>query len=107
MRDLGEIVEYGPVQDVYLDPQHPYTRALVSAQPSMDPDRRRKEAPISGDPPNPINPPAGCRFHTRCPMAQELCARVAPALAAQEDSAHLAACHLVTGAITAQIKEAV
>lgn len=104
---LGEIVEYGPVQDVYLDPQHPYTRALLSAQPSMDPDRRRKEAPISGDPPNPINPPSGCRFHTRCPMAQELCARVAPALAAQENSAHLAACHLVTGAITAQIKEAV
>jgi peptide/nickel transport system ATP-binding protein len=99
---LGEVAEYGPVQSVYDDPQHPYTRALLSAQPSMDPDRRRKEAPISGDPPNPINPPAGCRFHTRCPMVQELCKHSAPVLASPNNPDHSAACHLVTGAIPAR-----
>ena len=96
---LGEVVEYGPVQDVYDTPQHPYTRALLSAQPSMDPDRRRKEAPISGDPPNPINPPSGCRFHTRCPMVQKLCRETTPILAGPNNPDHSAACHLVTGAI--------
>jgi len=100
---LGEVVEYGPVHSIYDDPQHPYTRALLSAQPSMDPDRRRTEAPISGDPPNPINPPAGCRFHTRCPMAQDLCKQVVPALTSPENPQHAAACHLVTGAIRAKI----
>jgi peptide/nickel transport system ATP-binding protein len=104
---LGEIVEYGPVQDVYLDPQHPYTQALLSAQPSMDPDRRRKQAPISGDPPNPINPPSGCRFHTRCPMAQDLCRHTAPALASPAGTDHLTACHLVTGAIQPQTGKSV
>lgn len=99
---LGEVAEYGPVQSVYDDPQHPYTRALLSAQPSMDPDRRRTEAPISGDPPNPINPPAGCRFHTRCPMVQELCRHSAPELASPNNPGHSAACHLVTGAIPAR-----
>ena len=99
---LGEVVEYGPVQEVYDHPQHPYTRALLSAQPSMDPDRRRTEAPISGDPPNPINPPSGCRFHTRCPMAQALCKVTAPAMTAPGRSPHAAACHLVTGAIQAR-----
>jgi peptide/nickel transport system ATP-binding protein len=98
---LGEVVEYGPVQDVYDAPLHPYTQALLSAQPSMDPDRRRTEAPISGDPPNPINPPSGCRFHTRCPMAQKLCQDKAPELAAPHNAEHSAACHLVTGAIHA------
>ena len=99
---LGEVAEYGPVQAVYDDPQHPYTQALLSAQPSMDPDRRRREAPISGDPPNPINPPSGCRFHTRCPMAEALCAQTAPALASPGSPEHAAACHLVTGAIRAK-----
>ena len=100
---LGEVAEYGPVQEVYDNPQHPYTKALLSAQPSMNPDRRRKEAPISGDPPNPINPPTGCRFHTRCPMAAELCAQTAPALASPGNPSHSAACHLVTGAIQAKV----
>ena len=104
---LGEVVEYGPVQDVYLDPQHPYTQALLSAQPSLDPDRRRTHAPISGDPPNPINPPSGCRFHTRCPMAQALCQHKAPALASLVAADHFAACHLVTGEIRAQTDEMV
>ena len=67
---LGEIVEIGAVEDVYSDPQHPYTRALLGAMPSMDPDRRTLEAPLTGDPPNPIDPPSGCRFHTRCASAE-------------------------------------
>jgi peptide/nickel transport system ATP-binding protein len=59
----------------------------------MDPDRRTKEAPLAGDPPNPINPPAGCRFHTRCPFAEEVCARASPGLAAVAPG-HAAACHM-------------
>src|ERR1043166_8622583 len=59
---LGKIVELGPVEAIYGNPQHPYTRALLSARPSMDPRKRTKEAPIQGDPPNPIDPPSGCRW---------------------------------------------
>ncbi len=77
---LGKIVEIGPVEAIYGDPQHPYTRALLSARPSMDPRKRTKEAPIQGDPPNPIDPPSGCRFRTRCPFAEDVCARTEPLL---------------------------
>src|SRR5437667_2005876 len=77
---LGRIAEIGPVEAIYENPRHPYTRALLSAMPSMDPDRRTQEAPLAGDPPNPINPPPGCRFHTRCPFAEEVCAHVSPDL---------------------------
>ena len=56
---LGEVVETGPVETLWSDPRHPYTRALLAAMPSLDPDNRTKEAPIAGDPPNPINPPSG------------------------------------------------
>ena len=78
---LGKIVEIGRVEDIYGDPQHPYTRALLSARPSMDPRRRTQEAPIQGDPPNPIDPPSGCRFRTRCPFAESVCAGTEPVLA--------------------------
>src|SRR4029077_482933 len=77
---LGKIVELGPVEAIYGDPQHPYTRALLSARPSMDPRKRTHEAPIQGDPPNHTDPPSGCRFRTRCPFAEEVCARVEPTL---------------------------
>src|SRR5690606_26841074 len=63
---LGQVVEQGAVDAVYARPSHPYTRALLSSKPSLDPRKRTLEAPISGDPPNPINPPSGCRFRTRC-----------------------------------------
>ena len=99
---LGEVVEIGDVQQVYDNPQHPYTQALLSAQPSMDPDNRRKEAPISGDPPNPINPPSGCRFHTRCPHVRPLCKEYTPLLTSAGTSDHAAACHLVSGALDAR-----
>src|SRR5215212_4057900 len=77
---LGKVVELGPVDRIYREPKHPYTRALLSAMPSMDPRRRTTEAPLTGDPPNPINPPSGCRFRTRCPFGEPLCAEVTPAL---------------------------
>jgi peptide/nickel transport system ATP-binding protein len=89
---LGKIVELGPVEAIYGDPQHPYTRALLSARPSMDPRKRTHEAPIQGDPPNPIDPPSGCRFRTRCPFAEDVCARVEPLLA--ETGRQAVACHM-------------
>ncbi len=89
---LGKIVELGPVEAIYGDPQHPYTQALLSARPSMDPRKRTKEAPIQGDPPNPIDPPSGCRFRTRCPFAEDVCARVEPPLA--DTGRQEVACHM-------------
>ena len=65
---LGKVAEIGPADAIFSAPRHPYTEALLASMPSMDPDQRTHEAPISGDPPNPINPPPGCRFHTRCKM---------------------------------------
>src|SRR4029077_18709428 len=63
---LGKVAEVGPSESIFAHPRHPYTEALLASMPSMDPDKRTREAPIPGDPPNPINPPPGCRFHTRC-----------------------------------------
>jgi peptide/nickel transport system ATP-binding protein len=77
---LGRAVEVGPVDEIWRAPQHPYTRALLSAMPSMDPDRRTREPPLAGDPPNPIDPPSGCRFRTRCAFAEAVCAAATPAL---------------------------
>ncbi|MCS6892333.1 MAG: ATP-binding cassette domain-containing protein [Rhodovarius sp.] len=90
---LGEVVEIGPVEAIYDRPAHPYTRALLASRPSMDPARRRLAPPLTGDPPNPVNPPSGCRFRTRCAFAEEVCARSKPTLAAVEGG-HLAACHM-------------
>jgi peptide/nickel transport system ATP-binding protein len=89
---LGKIVELGPVEAIYGEPLHPYTRALLSARPSMDPRKRTREAPIQGDPPNPIDPPSGCRFRTRCPFAEDVCARAEPPLA--ETARQMVACHM-------------
>ena len=93
---LGKVVEVGRVEDIYHAPKHPYTRALLSAMPSMDPDRRTEEAPLLGDPPNPINPPTGCRFHTRCPFAEAVCTATEPLLSGQATDAeqHRVACHM-------------
>ena len=77
---LGEVVELGPVDKVWDQPAHPYTRALLAAMPSSDPDRRTETPPITGDPPNPIDPPPGCAFNPRCPLAFDLCLQQAPAL---------------------------
>jgi peptide/nickel transport system ATP-binding protein len=92
---LGQIVELGPVEAIYGGAKHPYTQALLASRPTMDPDRRTMEPPLSGDPPNPIDPPSGCRFRTRCGFAEAVCARVAPTLAAAaDDLAHGVACHI-------------
>jgi peptide/nickel transport system ATP-binding protein len=90
---LGKVVEIGPVNRIYLDPQHPYTQALLTAMPSMDPRRRTLRAPLSGDPPNPISPPSGCRFRTRCPFAEKVCEGVPPQLLVLKNSAAVA-CHM-------------
>jgi peptide/nickel transport system ATP-binding protein len=90
---LGRIVEAGEVGTIFRRPSHPYTRALLRAMPSMDPDRRTEVSPLTGDPPNPINPPSGCRFRTRCTFAEAVCARVAPDLEAI-GSDHDVACHM-------------
>src|SRR5215831_3770783 len=92
---LGRVVELGPVDVIFEAPRHPYTQALLASRPSMDPARRIDEPPITGDPPNPIDPPSGCRFHTRCPFAELVCETTDPALATWHGvPSHIAACHL-------------
>jgi peptide/nickel transport system ATP-binding protein len=88
---LGQIVEIGDCETLFKQPKHPYTRALLSSVPSMDPDNRTEEPPLSGDPPNPINPPSGCRFHTRCVHAQAICSQTMPALVS-DTAGHGVAC---------------
>lgn len=89
---LGSLVELGPSDELYGFPRHPYTGALLSAVPVPDPSVRRERQLLTGDVPSPADPPAGCRFHTRCPKAQELCAQDAPPLE-EKGTGTLAACH--------------
>jgi peptide/nickel transport system ATP-binding protein len=92
---LGQIVEIGPVEEIYRRPRHPYTRALLDSRLTMNPDERIADPPITGDPPNPVDPPSGCRFRTRCAFAEAVCAARAPALAAWADrDTHVGACHM-------------
>jgi peptide/nickel transport system ATP-binding protein len=92
---LGQVVEIGPVEAIYSQPRHPYTRALLDSRLTMNPDDRVEEPPLTGDPPNPIDPPSGCRFRTRCAFAEEVCAAKVPVLGASADRAtQLAACHM-------------
>ncbi|PWF21483.1 ABC transporter ATP-binding protein [Corticimicrobacter populi] len=77
---LGEVIEIGPAEALFESPAHPYTHALLQSMPSTDPARRTQHAPLSGDPPNPINPPSGCRFHTRCPHARAICSQQHPVI---------------------------
>lgn len=93
---LGKIMEDAPAGDLFSRPQHPYTRALLSAIPIPDPTReaRRERLLLEGDLPSPSNPPAGCRFNTRCPLAVDRCREEEPALEAKAPG-HRVACHLV------------
>jgi peptide/nickel transport system ATP-binding protein len=91
---LGEIVEKGPVDIVLKEPLHPYTKALMLAVPVPDPTSRRVEVAIKGEIPSPVNPPSGCRFHTRCPVyIGDICrSKVPPLINVQKD--HSVGCHL-------------
>ncbi|HEX3832013.1 MAG TPA: ABC transporter ATP-binding protein, partial [Solirubrobacteraceae bacterium] len=91
---LGKLMEISPAEELYNKPIHPYTSALLGAIPIPDPkqNRDRDRVSVSGEPPNPINPPSGCRFHTRCPRATDVCSAVEPQLTEYADG-HLAACH--------------
>ena len=92
---LGQVVEIGDVSAVYSNPKHPYTRALISAMPSMNPEKRTEAVPLSGDPPNPISPPSGCRVRTRCPFSEDICALKEPALIQNDvEKRQSSACHM-------------
>ncbi len=90
---LGKVVEFAPSGELYKNPLHPYTRVLISSVPVADPDKQRKMTVLKGDVPSPINPPPGCSFHPRCPIAVEKCSSVEPELR-DAGGGHLVSCHL-------------
>jgi oligopeptide/dipeptide ABC transporter ATP-binding protein len=90
---LGRIVELGPTEAIFADPQHPYTKGLLDSHPEPDPARKRAQPALRGELPSPLAIPAGCRVRTRCPFAQQICAEVDPPLAAAGPD-HLVACHV-------------
>jgi oligopeptide/dipeptide ABC transporter ATP-binding protein len=93
---LGKLVEVATATDLYREPRHPYTKALLSAIPIPDPKSRKQRIVLTGDIPSPMNPPAGCPFHTRCPDAKPVCSSVAPPTVnlGSGDSPHRVTCHL-------------
>jgi oligopeptide/dipeptide ABC transporter ATP-binding protein len=93
---LGTLVEEAPKKEFYASPLHPYSQALISAIPSMDPERPKDRIILKGDVPSPASPPEGCRFHTRCPRTAALCHQEVPELKAAKPG-HLVACHLLHG----------
>ena len=91
----GKIVEHGNTEEVFEEPLHPYTQALLSAALPSHPDIVREEIVLSGEVPSPMNPPSGCRFHTRCPVKiGSVCEEETPALKPRGGSDHHVACHL-------------
>ncbi|HEX8976940.1 MAG TPA: oligopeptide/dipeptide ABC transporter ATP-binding protein [Solirubrobacteraceae bacterium] len=104
---LGKLMELSPARELYDKPIHPYTEALLGAIPIPDPreNRARERMVIGGEPPNPISPPSGCRFHTRCPRATQVCSDVEPPLA-EYAGGHLAACHHPMNVSAAEVSSA-
>ena len=100
---LGQVVESGPSEAIHADPLHPYTQALISAVLVPEVGKQRDRVVLSGDVPSPVHPPSGCRFHTRCPFAMEICREVQPPLLEQA-SGHRAACHLYPNVAAALTK---
>ncbi|WP_226679964.1 ABC transporter ATP-binding protein [Sutcliffiella horikoshii] len=91
---LGKIVEVATKEDFFSNPIHPYSQALLSAIPHPNPRRKRERIILQGDVPSPVNPPKGCRFHTRCPLAEAICRESEPQLVSKEGQQHFVACHL-------------
>jgi oligopeptide/dipeptide ABC transporter ATP-binding protein len=90
---LGKIVEFAPKNELFSRPTHPYTEALLSVIPVPDPDLKRDRIILAGDVPSPANPPPGCRFHTRCPVAIQKCREEEPPLT-DRGNEHFVACHV-------------
>jgi len=88
---LGRVVEQGPAKEIFANPQHPYTQALLSATPQADPERKRQRIVLTGELPSPLNPPSGCTFHPRCPIAFEHCKKTMPTLL--QHGENKVACH--------------
>jgi oligopeptide/dipeptide ABC transporter ATP-binding protein len=91
---LGKVVELSTTEAIFYEPQHPYTQALLSAAPSLDPEYRRERVILTGGVPDPADPPPGCSFHPRCPMVMSICSQSEPALV-DVGGGHIVACHLV------------
>ena len=91
---LGTLVETAPTKKLFSNPSHPYTKALLSSIPSLDPDESKKAQKLEGEIPSPTNPPPGCKFHTRCPVAEDRCRKEVPQWRELSEN-HYAACHLV------------
>jgi peptide/nickel transport system ATP-binding protein len=89
---LGTLVESAPTRKLFANPSHPYTKALLSAIPSLDPNERTKVQKLEGEIPSPVNPPPGCRFHTRCPMVEARCRSEIPEWR-ELSAGHSVACH--------------
>jgi oligopeptide/dipeptide ABC transporter ATP-binding protein len=96
---LGRIVELAPTEELFSNPQHPYTQALLAAIPTLEPGSFDEAPAITGDPPSPLSIPSGCRFRTRCPLAEQICHDQDPELrAGAASAAHRAACHFAFSA---------
>jgi len=93
---LGKIMEMGETERIVYEPLHPYTQALIAAVPVPDPTSRRTRLPVTGEIPSPVDPPPGCRFHTRCPVAEEICRQKEPEFI-DVGKEHFVACHKVVG----------